>query len=202
MPTIILYAVEIAEMERWVGSRDTNLLREAKAIVREDEDADWEREELELLDRLLERMIQEGRLYEGLGPDETYYLTQLLIDLFDELVESEAVSEEMPLEALDQALGQLRPESEAIAQARRWLTRGRRLGSDHVLREGPIDEDELPYFGYLRHAELGPVAGAAGSAPRAPARGSRDRSAAILKQLAAAFREAQDTERDLLSLVG
>ena len=83
MPTIILYAVEIAEMEAWVGARDTRLLREAKQIVREEVDGGWDEPDLAVLDRLLDRMIQEGRLYEGLDEPESYYLTQLLIDASD-----------------------------------------------------------------------------------------------------------------------
>jgi hypothetical protein len=205
MPEVILYAFEIAEMERWVGSRDAAFLREARTILREDEEADWEPEELEVLDRLLDRMVNEGQLYEGLGAEETYYLTQLLIDLFDEFVESEAVSEEMPLEALDQALQQLGP-GEAIESARRWLVQGRLLGLDRTVwdRRAGI-EDLLPYFGYLRREEIAPVTAAAADASRetgrSPRGAARGRGGGVLKQLSAAAREASETERDLLSFV-
>jgi hypothetical protein len=133
MATVILYAVEIAEMERWVGSRDATLLLDAKAVFREDEEAEWDDEELQVLDRLLERMVNHGQLYEGLGEEETYYLTQLLIDLFDEFVESEAVSDEMPLDAFQQALAPLRSAGKEVAQACDWLIRGRLLGTDRTV---------------------------------------------------------------------
>src|SRR5205823_3702934 len=140
--------------------RDARLLQEAKEIVREDPDAGWEESELVVLDRLLERMIQEGRLYDGLDEEESYYLSQLLIDLFDELVESEAVSDEMPLEALDRALGQAGA-SAAVQDARRWLVHGRLLGTDRTVWDRSRNLEELlPYFGYVRHAELGPLAAA------------------------------------------
>jgi hypothetical protein len=205
MPTIILYAVEIAEMEAWVGARDARLLREAKQIVREDPEAGWDESELSVLDRLLGRMIQEGRLYEGLDESESYYLTQLLIDLFDELIESESVSEEIPLGALDLSLGQLGA-SDAIQNARRWLTQGRLLGTDRLVWDRSAEiEDRLPYFGYVRHAELAPLAAAADAAASSalpPRRTPRTRApAGLLKQVATACREAMETERDLLSFV-
>src|SRR5205823_5424154 len=150
MATVILYAVEIAEMERWVGSRDATLVSEAKAAIREDEEAEWDSEELQVLDRLLERMIQDGKLYEGLGEEETYYLTQLLIDLFDEFVESEAVADEMPLDAFQQALAPLRTAGKEVAQACDWLTRGRLLGTDRTVSGERVEEEALPYFGYVR----------------------------------------------------
>src|SRR5262245_17540108 len=84
MATVVLYAVDLEEMRRWVGSGDAALLGEGLAILREDEEADWEPEEVALLERLLRRMVFDGRLYEGLAEEERYYLTQLLVDLFDE----------------------------------------------------------------------------------------------------------------------
>jgi hypothetical protein len=195
----------MAEMERWVGARDDRLLQEAKEILREDPEVEWEEPELRLLDGLLTRVIQEGRLYEGLEKEETYYLTQLLIDLFDELVESEAVLEEVPLEALDQALGPLAVRDARLEEARRWLIQGRLLGSDRTVwdRTAAIEEF-LPYFGYVRQSELAPLAAAAeaaAAAGRPPRPAARDRTGPVLKQLAAACREALDTERDLLSFV-
>jgi len=50
----------------------------------------------------------EGILYQGLTPEERYYLTQLLIDIFDEFVDSEAVSDDMPLAAVEEALAPVR----------------------------------------------------------------------------------------------
>src|SRR5207248_10701551 len=61
---------------------------------------EWEPEELKLLDRLLVCVVNEGKLYEGLDASERYYLTQLLVDLFDEFVDSEAVTDEMSHQTL------------------------------------------------------------------------------------------------------
>jgi hypothetical protein len=203
MATVILYAVEIAEMERWVGSRDAALLEEAKAAVREDEEAEWDEEELQVLDRLLERMIHQGQLYEGLGEEETYFLTQLLIDLFDEFVESEAVADEMPLDLFQQALAPLRSAGKEVAQACDWLIRGRLLGTDRTVAGERVEDEALPYFGYVRREELGPVIAAAAT-PRASGRRAapRGRGSSPRERFAAACREALETERDLLSLVG
>jgi hypothetical protein len=150
-------------------------------------------------------MIREGRLYEGLGEQETYYLTQLLIDLFDELVESEAVSEEIPLDALDQALGPLRTGDSRVVNAGRWLTRGRLLGTERTVAGERADEIEMPYFGYVLRDELPALIAAltAAPAPGRPPRGSRrGRASGVLEQLTSACREALETERDLLGLVG
>lgn len=204
MATVILYAVEIAEMERWVGSRDATLLAEAKAALREDEEAEWDEEELRVLDRLLDRMIHHGQLYEELGEEETYLLTQLLIDLFDEFVESEPVSDEMPLDAFQQALAPLRSTGKEVAQACDWLIRGRLLGTDRTVSGERIEDEALPYFGYVRQEELAVLAAAAAAAPGGPARrgAPRGRGSNLAGSLATACREALDTERDLLSLVG
>jgi hypothetical protein len=225
MATVVLYAVDLDEMRRWVGSGDATLMREGMAIVREDEEADWEPEELTLLERLLRRMIFDGRLYDGLPDDERYYLTQLLIDLFDELVESEPVSEEFPLAALAAALEPLRSGGGPAGLPARWLTHGRLFGSDDVVWDGRSEiDDVLPYFAAIAQAELQtlaaalePIASAPASPQRTPAPSSRrepHRRAAgrapgggsspqkLLRDLLAAARAALETERDLLAFVG
>src|SRR5207249_1992840 len=115
-------------------------LRDARTLLREgDEGEEWEPEELQLLDRLLERMVSEGKLYDGLPPLERYYLTQLLIDLFDEYVDSEAVTDEIPHERLAGALDALRRREPAVEPLARFFSQGRALGGDETL--WPRDED-------------------------------------------------------------
>jgi hypothetical protein len=171
MATVLLYAVDLEEMRRWVGSGDATLVREGMTILREDEEADWAPEELTLLERLLRRMVMDGRLYDGLSAEERYYLTQLLVDLFDELVESEAVSDELSLSALESALAPLHRAAPGVASASlgscplaasayahpgaAWLTHGRLFGTDEPAWDGRGDiDDVLPYFGTVTRDEL------------------------------------------------
>src|SRR5947209_14468502 len=128
MATTVIYAVEMEELERWVGARDERMLREARELLREgSEDEEWEPEELKLLDRLLARLVNEGKLYEGLDPSERYYLTQLLIDLFDEFVDSEAVTDEVPHQTLVSALDALKSREPALTPLCRYFSQGRTL---------------------------------------------------------------------------
>jgi hypothetical protein len=217
MASTVIYAVELSELEQWVGARDERRLQEARAALREgDEDEEWEPEELALLDRLLVRMVNDGKLYEGLDPSERYYLTQLLIDLFDEFVDSEAVTDEIDHRALLDALDGLRDREPAMEPLGRFFAQGRTLGGDDPLwdRDEDID-DVLPFFGYLRLTELqsllpaleGALHSASGPSVPPSARGRRDRggknrSPQILRSLPGAVRLAIDTERDLLSFTG
>jgi hypothetical protein len=226
MATVVLYAVDLEEMRRWVGSGDATLVREGMAILREDEEADWEPEELALLERLLHRMVFDGRLYDSLPDEERYYLTQLLIDLFDELVESEPVSEEFPLPALMTALEPLRESGGPAGLAARWLTHGRLFGSDEVVWDGRVRiDDVLPYFAALSREEVTPLvaalesllAASPGDTATTPVRRAEKRRSApgsrpsaraagppqaLLRDLHAACRAVLDTERDLLAFVG
>jgi hypothetical protein len=198
MATTVIYAVELAEMERWVGARDERQLQEARAALREAaEEEEWEPAELEVLERLLVRVVMEGNLYEGLPPEERYYLTQLLIDLFDEFVDSEAVTDEIPHERLVAAMDALRGREPAL-EPLRFLAQGRALGGHDILwpRDEDLD-DVLPFFGYLRHAELAALAPAL---ERALGRAGREAQAA--RSLPAALRLALETERDLLAFTG
>jgi hypothetical protein len=204
MAVTVIYAVELAELERWVGARDPRLLREAQEALREGDEEEWEPEELRVLDRLLARMVNEGKLYDGLEPQERYYFTQLLIDLFDEFVDSEAVTDEVPHSTLVTALDALRSREPAVEPLCRYLSQGRTLGGDDVLwrRDEDID-DVLPFFGYLRRAELQNLVPALERALQPGARGAGGgRTTQAIRSLPSAIRLALETERDLLSFTG
>jgi hypothetical protein len=225
MATLLLYAVDLEEMRRWVGSGDASLMREGMTILREDEEADWEPEELTLLERLLRRIVTEGRLYEGLSAEERYYLTQLLVDLFDELVESEAVSDELPLSAVESALAPLRNAGSPAAASgyaqttgrpppgAGWLTHGRLFGTDEPAWDGRGDiDDVLPYFGTVTREELPaliaaleplgePKAGPMEGRKRRGGGGKRAGAERVIPQLLSACRAALETERDLFAFV-
>src|SRR5947209_8256665 len=175
MPTLIFYAVDLEDLTSWVGRRDTRALEAARAALREDEEADWEPEELQVLDRLLSRMVMEGILYQGLNSEERYYLTQLLIDLFDEFVDSEAVSDDWPLSAIEEALAPARRDA-AASRLVDFLLLGRTVGGEEALwKRGDDIENLMPYLGYVTRAELPALeaaldAGAGGRRPPAARR--------------------------------
>jgi hypothetical protein len=205
MAITVIYAVELAELERWVGARDERLLAEGRSVLRDaDEDEAWSEEELELLDTLLRRMVMDGKVYAGLAAQERYYLTQLLIDLFDEFVDSEAVTEEIPHASLVAALDTLRQREPSLENLTLFLSQGRTLGGDDTLwrRDEDID-DTLPFFGYIRSTELAAMLPALerglGVAAR---RTGRDRTIEPVRPLVSAARLAVETERDLLSFTG
>jgi hypothetical protein len=205
MAVTVIYAVELEELERWVGARDDRLLREARQTLRDtDEGEEWEEAELQLLDRLLLRVVNEGSLYDGLPPEERYYLTQLLIDLFDEFVDSEAVVDEIPHDRLVAGLDALRAREPALEPLSRYLAQGRTLGGDDTLwPRGEDIDDLLPFFGYLRQIELAALLPALERALQPSAMGgSKDRSLHPVRPLLSAVRLALDTERDLLSFTG
>jgi hypothetical protein len=195
--SLILYAVDLGELRAWVGCGDTEHFQEAWEVLRTDEDADWEPQELEVLERLLRRIIFEGRLYDGLTEDERYYMTQLLIDLFDEYVDQEALSEDMPFDKVLRAVDELPKGSEA-AQMSRWLVRGRELGSDAALWEqGPVEE-LLALFGYVTREEAPRLAEAMSDAMRK----AGGRPSGLLKQIQSAAEECGKAELDLVGFVG
>ncbi len=199
MAVTVIYAVELAELESWVGARDNRRLREARDLLREaGDDEEWEPDELKLLDRLLDRIVNEGKLYEGLPAEERYYMTQLLIDLFDEYVDSEAVTEELDHPRLVASLDALRQREPALELMARAFSQGRTLGGDQILwpRDEDID-DLLPFFGYVRQSELSLVLPAL---ERGLQRVGRTGQAA--KPLSAALRRALETERDVVSFTG
>lgn len=207
MAVTVIYAVDLQDLERWVGARDERWLREVRGILREEEAGEeWEPEEREVLERLLVRMANEGMLYEGLPPEERYYLTQLLIDLFDEFVDSEAVTDEIPHDRLAADLDDLRRREPTLEPLCRVFVQGRALGSDDPLwsRDQDID-DVLPFIGYVRNSELGallPVLERTAQAGAGPRGRGKEKGSSLLRTLAAAFRLALETERDLLSFTG
>jgi hypothetical protein len=152
-------------------------------------------------------MVMEGRLYEGLPEEERYYLTQLLIDLFDEMVESEAVSDELPHAALEEALAPVRVGAAAALAG--WLTRGRLFGSDEPVWDGRADLEEiLPFFSTLTREELPALIEAlervlaAPGPPRGGARrGGGKGDARLLEVVRQGARAALETDRDLLAFV-
>ena len=199
MASVVLYAVDISDMESWVGRGDRRALEAARAALREDEESEWEEEEWDLLDRLLERMVIEGKLYEDLDDAERYYLTQLLIDLFDEFVDSEAVSEEWPLAALEEVLAPVARAGKEPARLAGYLVRGRALQLESNLRQpGEAADDRLPYLGWVTAAELPALEAALAEPPRS----LRGRSAAAWKAVTAACASCRESERDLLAFVG
>jgi len=153
---------------------------------------------LQVLDRLLVRLVNEGKLYEGLDPSERYYLTQLIIDLFDEFVDSEAVTDEVPHQNLVSALDALKAREPALEPLCRFFSQGRTLRGDETLwrRDEDLD-DVLPFFGYLRRAELTALRPAL---ERGLQRAGNSAKAA--RALPGAVRLALETERDLLSFTG
>jgi hypothetical protein len=193
---VILYAVDLGELLDWVGCGDTARFEEAWRAVREDEDSDWEEEELQVLERLLRRLVFEGKLYEGLPAEERYYLTQLLIDLFDEFVDQDPLSEDMPLDRLAAEVEKL-PRSGDLQMAR-WLVRGRELkGADPIWKEGSAG-DVLSYIGYVTREEAPRLAAALAGAGRRPG----GRPSGLIKQLQSAAEECARAELDLVSFVG
>lgn len=207
MAVTVIYAVDLADLERWVGAGDERWLGEVRGILSDEEEGEeWEPEERQLLDRLLVRMAHEGKLYEGLDPEERYYLTQLLTDLFDEFVDSEAVTDEIPHERFVAALDDLRRREPTLEPLCHAFGQGRTLGGDEPLwsREQDID-DVLPFFGYVRHTELAVLLPALEGAPaaRPVAKGQgKGGGGQLLRALSAAARLALETERDLLSFTG
>jgi hypothetical protein len=192
--SVVLYAVDLDELRRWVGCKDEAKFREAWSALGGDEESDWEPEELEVLERLLRRVIFEGKLYAGLADEERYYLTQLLIDLFDEYVDADPLSDDIPLDRL------LRSVDAVPMPAKGWgerLARGRELdGEAPIWTSGPVEE-VLSYMGYVTRQEAPVMAVEVG---RVVGRGGR--IDANLKQLLSAAEECARAELDLVSFVG
>lgn len=203
---LMLYAVDLDELRDWVGCQDEARYQEALETIGSDPDAGWEEELRPVFERLLRRVILEGQLYEGLEAEDRYYLTQLLIDLFDEYVDQEPLSEEMPLDRLLELEKEL-PKNSPAAGPLAHLLRGRELGGDAILwKPGEKFEEAQPYLGYVTRAEAGAFAAAleefqkkqAGGGARPP----RGRPSGLWKQLSSSAAECAETEFDLVSFVG
>lgn len=200
--TAVLYAADLSDLERFVGCGDEMRFREARAVL-DDEEADWEPEERAVLERLLRRMVFDGALYAGLEPLDRYYLTQLLVDLFDEFAAPDALTEDLGHEALMRALESV-PAGTPARRGLSWLARGRELGGTGPLwTTGPI-EDCLALMGYVRRTEADEFARSLGEAierirSRPPRGGAR--SSGVLAAVRNAAAECARAELDLVSLV-
>lgn len=194
---LVLYSVDLQELREWIGCKDEARFQAAWDVIREDEDSEWEPEELVVLERLLRRLIFEGKLYDRLAAEEHYYLTQLLIDLFDEYVDQEALSDDIPLDRLMSEVEALPHDGEAYRLCS-FLVRGRQLGGDRLIWGGGPVEDVLSYLGYLSSEECGRLAKALEEGPRRPA----GRPSALVKQIRTAAEECARAELDLLSFIG
>ena len=195
--SVVLYAVDLDELTSLVGCKSQEAFDVAWEAIRDDEDLEWEPEELTVLERLLRRLIFEGQLYEGIAAEERYYLTQLLIDLFDEFVDQEALSEDMPFEKLHAALEALPRKSDAHRLSA-YLTRGREVGGiEQLWTQGPI-EDMLSVLGYLKSEECARLAESLGEEMQR----MKERPSGLLKQVRSAAEECATAGMSLISFVG
>lgn len=195
--SVVLYAVDLSELTSLVGCKNQESFDVAWQAIRDDEDTDWEPEELAVLERLLRRLIFDGQLYTGIAAEERYYLTQLLIDLFDEFVDQEALSEDMPFDKLHAALEALPRKSDAHRLAN-YLTRGREVGGDGQLwTEGPVEE-MLSLLGYLNPEECARLAESLADEMKR----MKDRPSGLLKQVQSAASECSFAGMSLISFVG
>jgi hypothetical protein len=196
---VVLYAVDLNELREWIGCKDQKRFDEAWTVIQEDEDWDdeeWE-DAAEMMQDLLKRLVFEGKLYEGLNESERYLLTQILVDLFDEFVDQDALTEDIPLDRFLQIVEELPRGSEA-ARLGRSLLRGREINGDAVLWEGGPDKFVSPYFGYVTREEAPLLIASLDEA----AKRSRSRPSGLIKQLRAAAEECVRAEMDLLSYIG
>lgn len=195
----ILYAVELGELLEWIGSNDEERYQEAWEALQGDEDDEsgWEPRALPVLERLLKRLIFDGKVYEGLVEDERYLMTQILIDLFDEFVDQDPLSEELPLDRL-QAVVEGLPKGSEGRKLASHLIRGREIRGDRALWEAGTPEDVGPFLGYVTRAEAAQLAAALSQAEKS----TRGRPSGLLKQLRAAAEECARAELDLISFVG
>lgn len=205
---LILYAVDLDDLRALVGCKDEKQFQTVLDTIGEDEDSGWQGEMRPLFERLLRRVMLEGELYDGLEPDDRYYLTQLLIDLFDEFIDAENLSDEMPLDRLLDLAAEA-PKAGDLATHLDCLFRGRELGGDALIWTDGKFEQSQPYLGYVRRDECAKFAAAlkqhmdrqAGGGARPPKAG-KARPSGLLKQLLSAAEECAETDFDLVSFVG
>ncbi len=192
---VLLYLADLAELRQWIGCADERRFAAWMEAVRADDESDWDEPDLKLAHDLLRRVVFEGKLYAGLDEDERYFLTQMLIDLFDEFVESEAVSTELPHAPLLKALEGI-PDHDARKMAA-YIVRGRELDGDRVLWRTGSPEEAAPLLGWIASADAGRIADMI-EAAEPPA---RQRGTGLLRQVAHAARQAAAGELDLISFV-
>jgi hypothetical protein len=187
---VVLYAAELRELTAWIGVEGApEQLARALRDVCEDEDAGWEGELRPVCERLLRRIVVDGDLYAGLDEPDRYYLTQVLIDLFDQYVDAEALSGELPLHRLLEAADRLPSGARPLLLR---LLRGREIGADGLLwTAGPFERVQ-PYLGYLEHREVAELLTLL----------ERTAWSGVLRPVLAAARECRAAEMDLVSLVG
>jgi hypothetical protein len=192
----ILYATDLNEIRSWLGSEDRHRFEDALTTLRDDEEHGWGPELGDVLERLLKRLIFENRLYEDLDPDDRIYLTQLLVDLFDEYADHDPVSEDLPLERLMEEARRL-PKVHPAAGPVAWLARGRELGGDGLLWNGDPKEFAPPYLGFVRRDEVAALAEALQNLPPPLVQ-----KGALLPRVRAAALECSRSELDLVSFIG
>lgn len=193
---VLLYHCAHEELLGWVGHGSEEFFRDALESLRSDEDSEWEPQELQLLERLLRRAVFEGLLFDGLNAEERYYLSQLLIDLFDEWVDHDVASDEL---SLDQLLP-LESQLDATDPARillGYVLRGREVGADQIVWRGGKIEDCLPAMGHLTVAECGALLRSLQRVTRRPGY----RVGRAEKALLGAVEGAVEAELDLVSFV-
>jgi hypothetical protein len=182
-----------------VGSGSEEQCRRLWLSIEEEADEDdWSSDERRLLQRLLRRLVMEGKLYADLAPEERYYLTQLLVDLFDLFVESESLTGDIPLRRLQQ-LAEGFPAGGKGRRLLRYLVRGRELNGDAVIWGSGTAEEHLAYLGYLTPTETQALA--ACEPPRSPGEPG-GRGAGIWRAVQGAARVCSETGRELVGFVG
>jgi len=196
---LVLYAVDLDDLRAWVGGGEARR-KEALREIGNDPEAGWSGELRPVLERLLQRVVGEGALYAGLEEADRYYLTQVLIDLFDEYVDAEPVSEELPLDRLLREAAALPPGTPG-ARGLAHLLRGRELDGDGLLWAAGPWERARPYLGFVRRDEAAAAAESI-AAHLKRASGPRGRPSGLWKPVLAALRECAETEFDLISFVG
>jgi hypothetical protein len=194
--SVLLYAVDLDELRAWVGCGDERRFREALEAIGDDEESGWGGELRPTLECLLRRIVIEGALYPDLPESDRYYLTQVVIDLFDEYVDAEPVSDELSVARLLREAESL-PPGEAATALRRLL-RGRELNGDGLIWTAGPPERARPYLGYVRRDE----AGGAATGLEAALKRAKGRPSGVWRPVLAGLRECAETGYDLVSLVG
>lgn len=200
-PAVLLYSADLRELTSVIGAgrrADFDLIWEE--VEGSDEEEGWEPAALPLLRELLERLVFQGKAYEGLAEERRYLLTQLVVDMFDLFVDSDpeedCLSAEVPLSHWQGVVDGMPPNSPGRRMGS-WLIRGREIVGDGLLWRSGRPEDFCPYLGFVRASELPEFLGALSApTPAAP------RVARLRGKLRQAVQLCLERECDLVSLVG